>query len=196
MKCKCEWVGTVGTHQKHTKKCKFMLVPCPKHCKDGDNKDCYFMRKDLDEHLDHSCPKRCYTCKYCGKKSTYEKKLHDSQCKKKIVFCLNPGCFITTERQAMQQHLESCEHRLIACKYSKLGCTAKMKAKDLPAHEEGDDKLHLQMALKNTLQMKKDCATLKDDKLHLQEALENAPSRVNFINRLYPFIQVVIVSEY
>ena len=55
MKCSnanrgCEWVGTVGTLEKHVATCGFTLVPCPKQCKDDNDAVKCLLKKDLEEH--------------------------------------------------------------------------------------------------------------------------------------------------
>ena len=77
MKCSnakrgCEWVGTVGTLEKHVATCGFTLVPCPKQCKDDNNEVKCFTRKEVDEHLQNDYLNREYECQSkCGEKGTY-----------------------------------------------------------------------------------------------------------------------------
>ena len=148
MKCDeiCEWVGTVGTLE-HLATCEFTLLPCPKECKDDNNKVKVFMRKNIDKHL-KDCPNRSCTCEYCGEKGTHANitVVHDKTCKKKIVPCRNTECPKTMQRQLLRKHKTECEYTEIPCKYKTLGCGMELKRKDMAAHEQ-DDSLHLHMAI-------------------------------------------------
>ena len=176
----CEWVGTVGTLEKHVATCGFTLVPCPKQCKD--NK--HFMRKDLDRHLKNDCPNRHYECKSkkCGEKGTYAyiTEVHDKTCKMKIVPCPNDGCHTKIQRQQVSEHISKCPHTVIPCKYKGIGCDTELKREDMAAHEQ-DDKLHLHMLLE-TVNLLQDTVTLLQDTVtSLQEesmTLDNKGSKI------------------
>ena len=145
----CEWVGTVGTIEKHVTTCGFTLVPCPKQCKDDNNEVKCFTRKEVDEHLKNDCPNRDYECQSkCGEKGTYAyvTEIHDKTCTMKILPCPNDGCLIEIQRQQVSEHISKCPHTVIPCKYKGIGCDTELKREDMAAHEQ-DDKLHLHMAL-------------------------------------------------
>ena len=129
--------------------CKFTLLPCPKKCKDDNDKIIHFMRKDLDKHLENDCPNRDHECENCGEKGTYAHitQVHDEICELKILPCPNE-CTKTMPRQDIEKHIHSeCENAVIACDYRIIGCDTKLKKKDMIAHEQ-EDKLHLHMAIK------------------------------------------------
>ena len=145
----CEWVGTVGTLEKHVATCGFTLVPCPKQCKDDKDVIKCFMQKDLDNHLENDCLNRDYECQSkCGEKGTYAyiTEVHDETCEMKILPCPNDGCDTEIQRQQVSQHIRKCPHAMISCKHRGAGCDIKLKRKDMVPHEQ-DDKLHLHMAL-------------------------------------------------
>ena len=155
MKCSnanrgCEWVGTVGTLEKHVATCGFIQVPCPKQCRKDDNdKIKCFMQKDLEKHLKNDCPNRDHKCEHCGKKSPYAfiTQVHDGKCRKKLIPCPNAGCGDTIERQQVCKHVHTkCLYAVIPCKYKGIGCDTELKRKDMAAHEQ-DDKIHLHLAL-------------------------------------------------
>ena len=100
-------------------KCKFTLLPCPKQCKDNENKIAHIMRKDLDKHLENDCPNRDHECEHCGKKGTYAHitQDHDNTCEKKIIPCPNADCTKTIQRENAKRHLEECNYSEIPCKY-------------------------------------------------------------------------------
>ena len=135
--------------------CEFSLVPCPKECKDDKNEITHFMRKDLDKHLDGDCPNRDHKCEHCGEKGTYAHitQVHDVTCEMKIVPCPNSACAETIQRKNTILHLEECDFSETPCKYQELGCDVKMMRKEISAHEEEEDKLHLHMALDRVIAM-------------------------------------------
>ena len=159
----CEWVGTVGTIEKHVATCGFILVPCPKQCKDDNNEVKCFTRKEVDDHLQNDCPKREYECQSkCGEMSTYAyiTEVHDKTCKMKILPCSNDGCDTEIQRQQIGEHVSKCPHTVISCKYKGIGCDTELKRKDMTAHEQ-DDKLHLHMALEAVISLRSAVETLQ-----------------------------------
>ena len=141
----CEWVGTVGTIEKHVTTCGFTLVPCPKQCKDDNNEVICFTRKEVDEHLKNDCSNRDYECQSkCGEKGTYAyiTEVHDKTCKMKILPCPNDGCDTEIQRQQVSEHISKCPHTVIPCKYKGIGCDTELKREDMAAHEQDDKLLH------------------------------------------------------
>ena len=57
------------------------------------------------------------------------------------------GCSWTGELSQLGMHLTKCSSELSACKYSSLGCKAKMAKKKLTVHEEECSTEHLKMAI-------------------------------------------------
>ncbi len=54
---------------------------------------------------------------------------------------------LTIERGRVQDHVASeCVYTIVSCKYSNIGCTEKMKRKDMKDHEE-DNKVYLHLSL-------------------------------------------------
>ncbi len=71
---------------------------------------------------------------------------------------------MVTERMKLKNHLsEECEHTVISCKYTSIGCDVKLKRKDMGAHEQ-DDKAHLNKALHSMLELKEKMAQLLKNK--------------------------------
>ncbi len=153
----CTWQGTVGTLEEHAAKCQFTLLPCPKECKDDSDETKYFMKKDLDDHLEKYCPNRDYKCQYCGEKGTYADitQIHNAVCKEKTTSCPNSECTETIKCHRIREHVdEECPYTVTHCKYESIGCNKKTLRKDMAEHEE-NDKLHLHLAIDATLQMQK-----------------------------------------
>ncbi len=165
----CHWVGTVGTLEEHVGVCQFILVPCPKKCKD-DNGILKITRRDLPQHLITKCPNRYYSCEHCGLKGTYATTLdHYDTCEKKMITCTNEGCTIKIKRRNVKSHLsEKCRHTVISCKYTSIGCDVELKRKDMRAHEQ-DDKAHLNKALDSVVELQKKVQSNKDTVVELQQ---------------------------
>ncbi len=162
----CEWEGTIGNLEKHVATCQFTLLPCPKKCSDNNYMTKCFMKKDLDDHLENGCSNRDYECEYCGEEGTYKEitKIHDEICKEKMIPCPNAECAQVMPRREVEAHAENeCGHTVIPCKYESIGCDVTMKRRDMAAHEQDDKQLHLDSAMKTTLQLKSDVDNLKKD---------------------------------
>ena len=165
----CEWEGTVGTLDEHVAVCKFIPVPCPNLCKEK-YKITLCMRKDLHHHVNNECPNRDHECPYCGEKGTYANitQIHDRVCKKKKIPCTNTECTKLIECGKMKQHLNVCDYTTIPCKYKNIGCDVKLKRKDMPAHEEDDDKVHLHQSLGTVVKLQYNLQSASDTIAALQ----------------------------
>ena len=103
-------------------------------------------------HLETQCPQRDSKCEQCGEITSFVDivtQLHDKTCKKKILPCPNTDCTETMPREDRKRHLENCGYAEVPCKYQRLGCEVSMLRKDMSAHEENEDNLHLHMAFDN-----------------------------------------------
>ena len=158
----CAWIGTLGSLQQHSISCKFALIPCPKQCKDEQNKIRKYAESDLKEHLERECPHRDYECVHCGEKRIVfsDKDVHFKKCKKILLPCDNAGCGKAIQRQGMKRHLETCQYQETSCKYMKLGCEVRMIGKDIATHESEDDKFHLHKAMDTITALQEKVTTL------------------------------------
>ena len=147
---------------KHVATCQFTLLPCPKDCKNDDSEIKHFMKKDVDDHLENDCPNRDYYCAYCGFHRTYAyiTEVHDQECKEKIIPCPNYECQESGKRAYIDVHVDECNYTVIPCEYKFIGCDEMMMRKDMQQHEK-DDTAHLHMAIKTTLELKKEVALKK-----------------------------------
>ena len=189
MKCsnvdrECEWEGTVGTLEEHVATCEFTLLPCPNKCKDDDKDEiAHLMRKDLEKHLETQCPQRHSKCQQCGEITTFvdiATQLHDKTCKRKILPCPNTDCTETMPREDRKGHLEKCGYAEVPCKYQRLGCKVSMLRKDMSAHEENEDNLHLHMAFDNGI-------TIEDVQGLIAAASKNTQTPYVYIYKLMRF---------
>ena len=195
----CTWVGTVGTLEEHVAMCRFALLPCPRGCKDGSKIVKQFMRKDLDNHLKEDCLNRDYVQLQAAWRERHGQG-HDSKCSKSLVACPKDGCSEKMQRQQIQKHIDTkCQHATVSCKYISIGCTKKLKRKDMAAHEQ-DDTVHLHMALDkiNSLQERssngepikfrlRDYEEKKDNKERVQSpSYYTYPNGYHMAIRVYP----------
>ena len=142
----CQWVGELGDLDRHLKlgsvdgKCQFVEVECPLKC------DKCIQRRDLVNHQSNECPKRFFTCKRCGFKSTYEGVTADHwpKCQRCPVICPNKCSEGAIERRFLKHHLkEDCPLQEIECKFSYAGCTAKVKHSEMKEHMDSNKDEHL-----------------------------------------------------
>ena len=178
MKCsnakrQCTWEGTIGTLEDHLSTCQFTLVPCPKTCKDSSNQVVLVIRKYLDHHLKKCCPHRDYICQYCGEEGSYADitEVHDLVCEEKIVNCPHKGCSRSMLRFQVEEHVQKeCVWTVVSCKYESIGCGVKLRRHDMPAHEQEDKQLHLDMSMNTTVLLKHRIAELEDTVASLIQA--------------------------
>lgn len=149
--------------ESHVQVCKF--VPCPRECRDPENKIKLISRINVESHEKEHCPNRDYTCQHCAEKGAHARitQVHDKVCGKKPVPCPNPLCEEQIERDVVSHHVDKeCGYTVISCKYQDIGCDTKLKRHDMPGHEEGDDRTHLHFALGVVTALKKTVSLLEE----------------------------------
>ena len=100
---------------------------------------------DLDQHA-NVCPKRPWRCQYCDFTAAYSvgANEHLPQCPKFPEPCPNRCEVGTVQRCDLESHLATeCPLQLVACEFSRAGCTEKVPRKDLARHMEGNMQKHL-----------------------------------------------------
>ena len=142
----CQWVGELSDLDRHLKlgyvdgECCLVRVKCPLKC----NK--CIQRRDLVNHQSNECPKRFFTCKYCGFKSTYEGVTDDHwpKCQRYPVICPNKCSEGAIERHFLQRHLrEDCPLQKIECEFSYAGCEVKVQRSEMKEHMDSSKDKHL-----------------------------------------------------
>ncbi len=145
----CQWTGTVNTADEHSLSCLFVRVSCPNNC-ESDIEKLDLLKKDLSSHLESVCPKRDHKCRYCGKKGTFYSitEEHDKICDKKMMPCFNSGCIHFMERKLILEHARNeCPYTEVACPFENIGCTAKMRRKNVKEHKKEARDKHIDLAL-------------------------------------------------
>ena len=142
----CQWVGELGDLDRHLKlgsvdgECQFVDMECPLKC------DKSIKRRDLVNHQSNECPKRAFTCKHCGFKSTYEGVTADHwpKCQRYPKICPNKCSEGVIERRFLKRHLkEDCSLQEIECEFSYAGCKAKVKRSEMKEHSDKNKDEHL-----------------------------------------------------
>ena len=115
---KCNWIGELEFLNKHLEICEYETISCPFSLQHE------IPRKKLKEHKEKECEFRLMKCQYCERECRFHELLeHENNCNE------NPN-------------------RIRPCKYAYVGCTFKDKGEAVIIHEEEEDKIHLQLALK------------------------------------------------
>ena len=98
----------------------------------------------VDQHAT-SCPRRPWTCRFCGFKSTYEAGTnnHLPTCAKYPEPCPNQCEIGNIPRCNVQKHLKKCPLELVQCELAKFGCQESVPRQDLAHHMEEGAQRHL-----------------------------------------------------
>ena len=140
----CDWSGELGKLDTHVDtrngSCQFVDVNCPNNCGES------HQRRHLANHLSDLCPKRPFTCQYCGQfKANYKKVYNDHypKCTKYPVPCPNKCEVGSVERSNFTQHVSECPLQVVECEFAHAGCSEKITRTDLPKHMELSVQKHL-----------------------------------------------------
>ena len=165
----CDWIGNFGKIEQHLNigkengECQFVVVECPVsvECKE------YFLRKNLENHVNNTCKYRQAQCMYCGFVSTYQNitTLHPKKCTKYPLLCPNRCSDQTHPRNQLSTHLASCPEQEIDCTFSEMGCKQKMERQILQEHLDTN-------VLQHQLIMCQAFKEIKKDKQEVEEQLE------------------------
>ncbi len=143
-KSDCAWSGTWGSLADHLKFCPHVIADCSNGC----GFKC--RRKDLKPHQDAMCPMREVPCKFCSagiKQKDTES--HTAKCRE------NPAASVE-------------------CKYAYLGCEFAGMKLEREIHESGEDKKHLELAVKYISQEQKEKGQQKKKQEEEKKQRQNA----------------------
>ena len=137
----CSWTGELRGLSRHLEDCQYVTISCTKGC------GASFQRHCLPAHIAESCPKRDFTCQYCGFKSTYEevRNKHWPKCAKYPLPCPNKCGIAEVQRGSLEQHLNECPSQQVECEFCHAGCKDKIQRKDLKVHMEKNLQKHLSL---------------------------------------------------
>ena len=142
----CEWTGKLEDLEAHldvnTGDCEYVDVECP-------NESCNerFQKYDLSSHLSYYCPKREYTCQFCGFKGSYSvvHGNHGPQCRSYSVPCPNTCGEQAIERGSLDVHLPECSVAKVECEFNYAGCETKLSRQDMERHMTESAHHHLSL---------------------------------------------------
>jgi len=128
----CQWMGSIGEWEEHSKICAFVEVGC---------EECHSFecpRKELLKHHDE-CPEMSIPCPLsCGNAILRKNRSEHlrNECAESLLECTNDECKEEVKRKEFQHHVEQqCEERVVQCPFVEFGCTVTdIKAKTLGAH--------------------------------------------------------------
>ena len=103
------------------------------------------LRKDLDNHLNHHCPKRRYKCQHCGEEDTYQTIIekHYGECPSYPLDCPNKCGVRGIKRAEMNKHKSECPMQPVECPFKDTGCQAKLVRKEFDSHMTVNQQQHL-----------------------------------------------------
>ena len=173
----CTWKGELKNLSGHINKgkregdCQFEVVKC----RYWSGLICYVKKKraDLANHEENECPKRPYTCQYCGDKSTYSVITSDHYrlCLKYPVPCPNEcDPRKTMPREDVDAHIKYCPRQRVACELCWAGCSTRPQRKDIAQHMISNQIQHLTLLAKACKELSKTCAELKKENAELKES--------------------------
>ena len=167
----CPWKGRLKDIDDHLQQCPYQILSCTNGC--GKNIE----RQQLHHHLENNCPKRPIKCQYCNKEDIYQVITgeHLKECPQYPIHCTNEGCGQEVLRFQVKPHKRSCPKEIISCEYSTIGCVKRMKREEQEKHNEQSVNVHLQMAVKEIVDLKnvketseREIADLKGAKVQLE----------------------------
>ena len=165
----CSWTGELGGVSRHLEDCQYVTVSCTKGC------GVSFQRHCLAAHIAKSCPKRDFTCQYCGLKSTYEEvcNKHWPNCRKYPLPCPNKCGIAEVQRGSLEQHLNECPLQQVDCEFCHAGCKEKIQRKDTEGHMEKNLQKHLSLLSTLVKSLSTEAAKKDEEIRHLQSRVQN-----------------------
>ena len=151
----CEWTGVLQDLDAHldfdTGDCQFVDVQCPNKCSQP------VPKCGVPDHLENSCPKRDYNCRYCGFTGTYDEVCneHYPQCDSYPIPCPNSCTVVSIERGTLDMHLNMCPYQEVECDFAYAGCKEKVQRELLDKHMADHVQHHLSLLSAVTLQLNK-----------------------------------------
>ena len=155
----CEWSGELGQLDKHLNEnpglgnqldgCEFTRVACI-HCVQ------FFERRLVTAHQIGSCPRRPFSCDYCGDYGAdFEDVVtkHWPVCGYRPVPCPNE-CGVYPERRNVHDHVnKDCPLTLVSCDFHYAGCQVRLPRRDILSHLNENLSSHMALLGAHSQQM-------------------------------------------
>ena len=177
----CGWTGELRCLDNHLTTCGYTLFRCTNKCTNNTDFDLfpeevYVLRRDMDNHLENTCPNRQYQCLHCKDTGRHCEitTTHLDTCPKLKIPCPNVGCDDSVPRCELSDHQTKCLFEKVPCKYAGIGCEEEPFRKDLQQHED-DYMLHLQLAVETVNKQQKEMKAMKNELREIkQRAIEDS----------------------
>ena len=150
----CEWTGVLQDLDAHldvdTGDCQFVDVQCPNKCSQP------VQKREVPDHLENSCHKRDYNCRYCGFTGSYEVVCneHYPQCDSYPIPCPNSCTVVSIERGTLDMHLKMCPYQEVECEV--MGCGERFTREELDTHMERSTQKHIALMAVATQRMSRE----------------------------------------
>ena len=150
----CKWVGCMkDLKHVHIPKCPNHLVPCTNirsfNCRRSKRCGYLIQRCDLDKHMTQLCEWRQVECTHCRLKDNYRfiNGEHIRNCQEFPINCTNNGCQIKMKRKNLREHQTACPKQIVSCRYSSVGCKARITKENIVYHNQKYMEQHLDSAV-------------------------------------------------
>ena len=149
----CRWLGTLGGLEEHIDhiqgNCQFITVSCHLGC--GQR----VPLSNLDHHMNDECPRRPYSCKFCGHKGIFEEipQHHWPECKGYPVACPNECGTPDLPRRDLDEHVSTCPCRSVSCEFAYAGCTTMFPFNTTEKHMKEETQVHISLLSKQIQQL-------------------------------------------
>ena len=155
----CKWIGCLkDLVAVHIPKCPNHLVPCTNIAENDpfsrlslNAPECgvSVQRCDLSEHMTQLCKWRKVNCNFCKSKGTYRfiNGGHTDICPDFLVVCSNEGCEMKKKRKDLPEHKTACPKQIVYCRYSSVGCKARITRENIVSHNQECMEQHLDSAV-------------------------------------------------
>ena len=163
----CGWSGILGQLDAHLDpdkdNCQYVDIKCPLNCLQA------IPKNKLELHVSMECVKRVSVCQYCHFKATYEVMVdtHWSMCLYFPLQCPN-FCWVTCERNFMEDHMRMCRLEEVECEFSGVGCDGEFRREDQEEHSRQNNQKHLAMTATTSVKMNQKVLE-QEEKLQEQE---------------------------
>ena len=148
----CEWVGNLKDMKEfHILECPVDFVPCTntKGKKKWMKCGVVVPRRELYKHMTELCEWRRVECTHCKFKGSHRFITgdHTKVCLESLIPCSNDGCEIKVNRSVLTKHQASCPKQIVSCRYSSVGCKARITRENIVYHNQECMEQHLDSAV-------------------------------------------------
>ena len=194
----CTWTGMLQDAAGHFHECDYAGVVCS-----FEGCDVVVARKDKAGH-EAACDHGTMACKWRGcdmRMMIGELDQHQAVCPKRSVTCPNAGCGFLIPFENLAVHKACyCQHEEVPCPFASVGCTARVKRKDVDSHEDSAMKQHNRLLLRNASEQQQLIESLKHHVMPVDEIIvfhvkhDELTGKVPFVPR-FPIAPKRLYSE-